>query len=364
MKYSSIAEIKIIVQLCFFLIVQSNIRNNKNFYYSLKNISMKFSLKYEWVNVDNWMDIKDFWESLLGFWELSKEIFKVGKIKTDVDVKITSVRKGSIIVDIALSLTDYINSFSSFEDFLYFIEITNRELFIEITSKLETISNESVNKINTLEQWAKENPIKWWVIGACVYDLIKTTLLVVKDYKIKWRKVENIWDKEDIDIGSWKMIKWETLKSIKVLVDKWKSVHFLEPIIEDKVNKIKIWKDSEYIEINNDNFEYFIWEWNEILPELKNWWKYEFRWSFTAMQSNRWETITFLSNHFKNNNNQAFQFSCYLVDGKTTEDYSDFYWASKSLKLQAEVIRVSNYKKPKLKILDVELHQTSLNLET
>ena len=76
-----------------------------------------------------------------------------------------------------------------------------------------------------------------------------------------------------------------------------------------------------------------LWDWFELYNS-------EFNWSFTAMQSNRGKTITFLSHHFKSSNNQPFQFSCYLKDWKTTEDYSDFYWASKSLKMLAEVIRV------------------------
>ncbi len=323
---------------------------------------MWFIIKYEWINVDNWMDIDDFWESLIWFSELAKDIFKVWKIKTDVDVKITSVRKWSIIVDIALSLQDYIHSFWSFQDFLYFIEITNIELFNEITNKLQEIWSEWVQKWKDLESFNKDYPTIGSIISNWIYDLIKTYLIIVIYFKIKWKKIDNVRDKENIDIWNWKQVKWETLKSIKKIVNKWKSSHFLEPIIEDKVSDIKIWKDNDFIEINNNNFEYFIWEWNEILPELKNWEKYEFNWSFTAMQSNRGETITFLSHHFKSNNNQPFYFSCYLMDWNTTEDYSDFYGTSKSLKILAEVIRISNYKKPKLKILEVELYQTSLNI--
>ena len=323
---------------------------------------MNFTIKYEWLNVDNWMDIKDFWESLIWFSELSKEIFKIWKIKTEVDVKITSVRKWSIIVDIALWISDYIHSFSSFEDFLYFIEITNTELFNEITDKLQELWTEWANKWNSLEEYAKENPIAWWIIWASIFELIKLTFLSIKDYKIKDKNIENIWNKENINIWNWKFIKWETLKAIKKVVNKWKSSHFLEPIIEDKVSNIKIWKEADYIEINNDNFEYFIGKWNEILPELENGKNYEFTGSFTAMQSNRWETISFASHLHKNNNGQPFHFSCYLLDWKTTEDYAEYYWNSKDLKIIAEVIRISNYKKPKLKIIEVELHQQVLDI--
>lgn len=324
---------------------------------------MNFTIKYEWINLDNWMNIEDFWGSLIWFSSLSKEIFKVWKIKADVDVKVTSVRKWSIIVDIALWLQDYIHSFWSFEDFLYFIELTNQELFNEITGKLQEIWSEWAKKWNSLEEYAKENPIQWWLIWASIFRLVEITFVAIKDYKVKHKNLNNVWDRDEVDIWNWKKVKWEALKSIKKIVNKWKSAHFLEPIIEDKVSNIKIWEDNDYIEINNNNFESFIGEWNEILPELKNWEKYDFTGSFTAMQSNRGETITFLSHHFKNNNNQAFHFSCYLKDWESTEDYSDFYWASKSLKVSAEVIRVSDYKKPKLKILDVELFQTSLNIE-
>jgi hypothetical protein len=38
---------------------------------------MNFIIKYEWISLDEWMDIRDFWESLIWFSELSKEIFKI-----------------------------------------------------------------------------------------------------------------------------------------------------------------------------------------------------------------------------------------------------------------------------------------------
>jgi len=323
---------------------------------------MSFYIKYEWINVDNGMDIADFWESLIWFSELSKEIFKVWKIKTDVDVRVTSVRKWSIIADIAISLQDYIHSFWSFEDFLYFLEITNTELFNEITSKLQEIWSDWVQKWKDLESFNKDYPTVWSIIANGIYDLLKTYLFVVIYFKIKSRNIDKIRDDENVNIWNWQQVKWETLKLIKKIVNKWKSSHFLEPIIEDKVSSIKIWKGDGFIEINHQNFEDFIWEWNEVLPELKNWEKYEFIWSFTAMQSNRGETITFLSHHFKTSNNKNFQFSCYLVDWKTTENYSDYYGSSKSLKVLAEVIRISDYKKPKLKILDVEVYQTILDI--
>lgn len=323
---------------------------------------MWFIIKYEWINLDNWMNIKDFWESLIWFSELSKDIFKIWKIRTDVDVKIISVRKWSIVVDIALSIENYINSFSNFTDFLYFIEITNLDFYNEIISKLQEIGKIWIEKWNDLESFNKDYPTIWSIIANWVYDLIKTFLIVTVIFKIKEKNTNNILNTDNIDIWNWKIVKWETLKEIKKIVSKWKWTHFLEPIIEDKVSKINIWEEWNFIEIDNSNFEYFIWEWNEILPELVNWNKYEFIWSFTAMQSNRWETISFSSHQYKYNNNQSFQFNCFLLDWKTTEDYAEFYWNSKELKLTAEVIRVSNYKKPKLKILNVELHQTALDL--
>lgn len=323
---------------------------------------MNLTIKYEWLNLSEWMDIKDFSESLIWFSDLSKEIFKIWKIKSDIDVKVTSVKQWSIIVDLVLWITDIISSFSSLEDFLYFLELTNADCYDEITKKLEEFWNYWAMKWQNLEEFTKEHPFLMWVVWAWVYDLLIVTIKTIRDFKIKDKKVEEIPDTQKIDVWNWTLIKWEALKDMKKIVIKWKSINFLEPIIEDEITSINISSEKESVEINNSNFDYFIWKWNEILPNLINWEIYYFIGSFTWMQSNRWETISFTSEEYKTKNNQPFQFSCYLPFWRTTEDYAEFYGASKRLKVRAEVVRISEYKKPKLKILSVSLFQTALDI--
>ncbi len=85
------------------------------------------------------MDIRDFSESLIGFQELAKDIFRTGKISSDIKIKITSVRKGSILVDTLFVAQQIHEVFKSLEDLLYFLQIVAPEYYLQFQHQLSAI---------------------------------------------------------------------------------------------------------------------------------------------------------------------------------------------------------------------------------
>lgn len=308
------------------------------------------------------MDIRDFSESLIGFQELAKDIFRTGKISSDIKIKITSVRKGSILVDTLFVAQQIHEVFKSLEDLLYFLQIVAPEYYLQFQHQLSAIWNDASQSWQSLEAFSRQNPFISWIVWAGTYDLIKTSFKAMGRYGLKNKKIESIPDNEQIDIGNGQKVPCGFLKQTKKIIESGKSLSFLEPIIEDKVSSIQIWTPEDFEEVQDTNLWNFIGEWQEILPGLKNGEVKIFKGSFTGMQSNNGETITFKSSEYRDKRNNYILFCCLLPRWKKTEDFKDFYGESKILKLNAEIYRSSVYKKPKFILLEVDIEQTTLDL--
>jgi len=337
--------------------------------------SEKTFLKFEW-DVDNWINIKDLSESLIWYEKFLKSSFKAFDLNVDnVEIKIFDIRKWSIIIDILFQY-DWNQLFWSITNFLDIIKTIDIELYNYIQDNLINSIWNSVN-INfdniweEIEAYWRQNPISssMWVWFWMHYTLKILDKLLEKIYKliVKWKikyseALEKKPDEEEIDF-EWTKIKAKYIKKLKEkVINKWKAKELLEPIINDNITKIKIWNNENVIDSNN--IDLFLWKWNQILPFLINWEKHDFIWSFTAMQSNKWETMKFKSELVKinwkmlkteNKHWENFLFVVNLPYWETTENYINFYWESKILKLNAEILRENKYKKPKLRLLKVEL---------
>ena len=318
----------------------------------------KISLIYKWDNVslENWISIEELGEQLISFSDLSKTIFKeVWKIDTkDLDLRITWLKNGSIIIDLIVNnIGDFVSWFKNVYDFLNYLHTID----IDIYNKAVEYINTSVNSYKELENWGKNHPVALSIstliiasYGDKLTQFLKRILKISK--KVKILDIENVNDDSEINID-WLQVKWKIAKNTKKIVNQWKFVDFLEPIAEDKVTAIDIWLENDFEEINNNDFENLIGAWFEILPEYENGKEYDFLWSFTAMQSNTGETMTLKSSNLKDKNGKYFLLSCIPSDWHTTEEYKEFYWESIIVNVQAEVLRASIYKKPKLIIKNV-----------
>lgn len=325
----------------------------------------KISIIYRWdnVNLDNWISIEELGEQLINFSDLSKTIFKeVWKIDTkDLDLKITWLKNGSIIIDLIIdNIGDFVSCFKNVYDFLNYLHTID----IDIYNKAIEYINSSINSYKELENWGKDHPIALSIstliiasYGNNLTNFLKKIFKISK--KVKILDVESFSDDSEINID-WLPIKWKIVKNTKKIINQWKFVDFLEPIAEDKVNAIDIWLNEDFEEISNTDFENLIGDWFTVLPEYKNGEEYDFFWSFTAMQSNVGETMKLKCSNLKDKNGKYFLLSCIPSDWHTTEEYKEFYWESIIVNVEAEVFRNSVYKKPKLIIKNVNRINPSL----
>ncbi len=347
-----------------------------------KNIDRTF-LKLEGVNLNNWISIQDLSEILKWYEKFIKESLSSFDIKyNNIDLKISDIKKGSIIVDLIFHY-EILDLFSSTNNFLDILQIIDLDLYDYVQENLvnniwwhQEITNENI--LQTIQKYWKDNIEEFWkeypvltniIVWGAIAGLPVLSWLLYKIYNLIAKKkiknsssIDNLSDNDEIDLGNTK-IKWKYIKKLKHrVISSWKAKDLLEPIINDEIDIIKLWDENNII--NSSNLELFLWEWNQILPWLINWQKYHFTGSFTAMQSNKWETMKFKSKFVninwtefetKDKSGRYFLFVVNIPYRETTENYSQFYWDSKILHLEAEVLRENEYKKPKLKLLNVEV---------
>lgn len=339
------------------------------------NILESTFLKFEW-NVDNWIKIDDLSNSLIWYEKFIKSSFKSFDINIEnIELKIYDIRKWSIIVDIFFQY-ELLELFLTTNTFLDILKIVDINIFNHVQENIINVfwvnSEVSVKSIwESIEAYWRQNPVRsriwvtfWTHYSLKILDkLLEKIYYFIVDKKLKNSiAVDNYNDEQEIDLD-WVKVKWKYLKKLKnTVINKWRAKELLEPIINDDIEVIKIWNELNIINTNNINL--FLWEWNEILPFLINWQQYEFIGSFTAMQSNKWETMKFKSQLVKikwrmekteNRHWEDFLFVVNLPYWETTESYISYYWESKILNLKAEILRENEYKKPKLRLISVDL---------
>jgi len=322
---------------------------------------MTFQIKYEWESLKDGINIGELWDSLIGFSQFYWEMFKVFGLK-EPEIKISEVNKWSIVVDIFFLVNDYKDLFSNNPDILLsFIKNTNYVLYELIQTKICTLWWENLSSLWwELEKWASNNPISLLVS----WELLKKAYKTIVNYNIKDKNLKLIWKNELIDIWDGEMLDKKIVKWIQKVVNTSKKYDiFFRPIINDSVDSITFWISWEQEVIDENNFWSFIWKWKEIMPKIKDGTICKFRWNITAMQSNRWETVTLHTKWWEGIFfGRAELLCCNVPTWKTTEDYKDFFWNSKDLVLTLRAIRPNLYKKPKFLIIDIEDKQLSIDI--
>lgn len=340
-----------------------------------ENNSETTFLKFEW-DIDEWIKIQDLSNALIWYEKFIKSSFKSFDVNVDnIELKIYDIRKWSIIVDIVFQY-ELLNLFLTTNTFLDILKVVDLDIFNHVQENIVNTfwlnAEVSVKSIwESIEAYWRQNPVSTaiWVTTWTHYSLKILDKLLLKIYYFIVNKklknstaIDNSNDEQEIDLD-WIKVKWKYLKKLKNnVINKWKAKELLEPIINDDIETIKIWNEESII--NSWNINLFLWEWSEILPFLTNWQVYDFIWSFTAMQSNKWETMKFKAQlvkidwkmiQTKNKHWEDFLFVVNLPYWETTENYITYYWESKILSLKAEILRDNEYKKPKLKLLSVKL---------
>lgn len=300
------------------------------------NLHFKFN-PCEGEDVDE-IALIDLGASLVGFDRLVRELIKTTRIKGVVSIRAAAFREGSIIIDALVEIKDFVEElpFETISDLLDFLKISSS---VAWETAMEFF-NEFKDGYDSLEKYFTKHPVSLGLIAIAITVLIDKA----KNYK-KLPRTPSDDLPERIAVELHKRIQKHAFKLA------------FKPIIEDKVSSIHVSPNKNFIgsaKIDQTNFQDYLGENDMILPHLENGSIYDLKGEITSLKSTRGDSLTF---------QYRFKSKKYNLDllpplGETTKNYTDYY--KENVNLNSEVIRASLYKKPKLKLINIELQQMQL----
>lgn len=296
-------------------------------------------IKYKWEPAKDGVDLKTLGESIVGFNEVIKESAKVLRIKGEISIRAKTARDGSIILEILTELSSLASTvpFENIQAYLDFLTLAGKE----VASEGFEWGSQVHDDLNAL--YAKY-PLDAALLGYAVVRLIA--------WARKQKKAPVVQDDDgkqlpkNYAIRLHKLIKRRVFK--KALV----------PFVEEQVSEIEIksaYKPEQPAVINNQNFEEYLSEEEQILPDYENGKVYRFVGSIVGLESSRGEYMKFKAEGIKREHSLLIAFP---GDGQKTEDFLEFY--KKQVLVEAEVIRKSLYQKPKMIVRNIDLMQKPL----
>lgn len=293
--------------------------------------------------------ISELWESLIWLEKLLKTSSNLYNMNWDFDVKLKKASEWSIIFDILIwAHSDLIYLFNdNLKTYLDFLLSVNYNEYLII---INNINNDVLNWYKNLESFFADHPI--------TYDISKYILNWILIYFIWWKIVKNI-KILNINPINIQFNQYLTVNQINIIqndIKKWKFQEFLSPIIEWEIDEINIWNYENDImntkvEISNSNFDNYLSEWQEILPQFENNSIHILPWKITSMQVNRWETMKYNTKIA----DKEYNLILLAKDWDHIDDYKQYF--NQNIILRCRIIRESLYKKPKLVIEWIERFQ-------
>jgi hypothetical protein len=294
---------------------------------------------------DSEVDLAELGESLVGFDSLFKEFANILRIEGQLEIKATASHEGSIIVDVVARLHDVSAAlpFDSVKDFLEILKLAGDPLWKEAVNFFNSM--EGAHK--TLNDWAVQNP----------FDVAALSILLVEAIKALLKKARKNKEKPDYsDPELSKRIAEELHKLIKHHGFK----KALKPIVEDKAQSIEVDTDRKFkssAKIDQENFQDYLAEDEQILPHLENGKTCSLVGKVTSLKGTRGDSLTFHLRHGKDD----FNLDVLPAEGATSKAYRQFY--QEMVQIKATVLRDSLYKKPKLKLHEISLNQSELKMD-
>jgi hypothetical protein len=296
-------------------------------------------IRYKGVKLENDSDIDLalLGESIIGFNRAIKEIIKISKINGEVSINAVSVRNGSVIFDLIVNFVTHSSPFNNYQDYLNFVSIASHETY----SKL-------ILAHRNLNDYVAKDPL----------DFAVECWMLSKFYvrMMKWARSQKntvvILDEEKNVLPKDYAIKLHKLTKNKV----YKKA--LKPFIESEVKEIEVSADREFeqkVNINEENFEDYLGEDEQILPEFENGKIYNIAGKIVGLESSKGESLKFKADDI----DKRYSLLVANLDNESkSEDFIEFY--KKDVNVLAEVIRKSLYQKPKLIIRNIDLKQKAL----
>jgi hypothetical protein len=298
------------------------------------------------ANHDSDVDLAELGESLVGFDSVFKELAAVMRVEEELEIKATAIEEGSIVFDLIVWVQHGATSvpFHSIDDLLNFLKLAGDPLWHEAVKFFNSI--EEAHK--TLNDWVSKYPLDFaafgYLLGKAIEKLLK-----------KARKNKDKPDYADPDLP--KRIAEELHKLIKRHGFK----KALKPIVEDKAQSIEVSTNrtfSSSAKIDQDNFQDYLAEDEQILPHLENGKNHTLVGKVTSLKGTRGDSLNFQMQY----SGDTFNLDTLPAEGETSKTYRQFYKEG-TVQIEATVIRDSLYKKPKLRLHKIDLVQSELKLE-
>lgn len=295
---------------------------------------------------DSAVDLAELGESLTGFDSLFKSFSEILRINDALEIKATATKEGSYIIDLVVLLqahTHGVLPFDSIDDYLTFLKLIGSPAWhsaVEFFNSLE-------NAHKSLNEYAEKNPA----------DFTAISLLIVEGFKRMLAKAKNNKDKPDY---SDKELPKRIAEELHKLIKHHGFKKALKPIVEDKVQSIEVSTERSFKEsarVNQENFQDYLAEDEQILPELENGVTHTLKGDVTSLKGTRGDSLSFQIRRGK----EMFNLDALPADGATSKAYRQFY--KESVEIVGIIIRESLYKKPKIRIQQINLNQRELKLQ-
>jgi hypothetical protein len=307
------------------------------------NLYLRFQGSDE--ELDSNISLAELGESLQGFDAVFKEFARILRIELEPEVQATSHREGSLIIEIAAWWKDTSDGlpFHSVDDFITFLRLAKEPLADEV----EAYFNSALETRKTLNDWVSAHPIDaafWtYVFGKAARRLMKHAgackRLLLTDVRELPRRMQ---------LALQKLIKKKGFQKA------------LKPMTENKVDVIEVSDDPKFAEsakVDQSNLADYLADDDTILPHLKDGNVYELNGVVTSLKATRGDRLTLQIRH------EGIDYNLDALPrlGLTSKSYIDYY--RESVHVTAEVMRSSLFKKPKLRIHEIELQQPELGLK-
>lgn len=303
------------------------------------------------------IDLVCFGESLQGFDKLIKEIINISGLGIEVEVRAKPIREGSNIAPLVVeSITSLgITNLVTFLDFLRFIGESQIyesavSFFNEVTFSLESLQRFLVEACRGetrvqefANNFARERPAEAILLEIFLIRFIEEMIARASS----WKNLN--FPPEGVPIT--------IFKKGKKIINNGRFLKPLKPIIEEEASQIGFSANGVITEessiISNENFENYLADTEVTLSDFTNGSRHTVIGEVKNFQSSRGDFMKVNIRH------STGEFLLVVIprDGHSTDEYIRYY--KKNVFMEVEIVRESMFKKPKLKVIEIGLHQTS-----
>ena len=311
---------------------------------SVNNTGSLF-IKFESEN--NSFDLIALSNSFKGLNTTIEELFKISKIDGELKIDVKQIKPGSILSELGFIITVGEQAFHRMPDLIDFIKIASPIAYQEACRQL----SEQIFDINNTYHSAEE----FWRNHSLLTDLgtlFGSVYIPRMIEKARLYKRNAISEENDIpEVYAEKLHK---------MISDGKFKKIVEPIKDNSFDRIVVSGREDFSNpavIDNDNFEDYLSEEEQILPEWIDGQERRLTGEIVALQSMYGDKMKVRIDQISS---VIGSLVAYPPEDKQTREFRELY--NEKVNIKANIIRKSMYKNPELGIVDITRVQERLDL--